>query len=330
MSSKGTRCFSGSTHAAISGPLSQTFGHLEWGATQQFVIPMDAYQKDDQVVVNFGLRGRAPQIHRPRRRENVPDCHRRPLPEGGCNPPRVIRGISVYLRGATAGNDAMPPRPGRRRRRSQARPAKPACSAKFAVRLRLLCRDATRARTRPANLVDRIQRNPAVEVMLHTEVRELIGDDVLERIVIEDNQTGRRETTDARPLFVFIGAEPHTGWLEDQFRLDDHGLVITGSRRRWSRQLGHVGDKPALVFPRNQLAGDLRRRGTRAGTGDKKGGRRRRGSNGRPSGARVFEQYGRRRRGAGSIPPIDKGVLDGYHLPTFVLYTARHPARLRL
>ena len=65
--------------------------------------------------------------------------------------------------------------------------------------------------------------------------------------------------------------------------------------------------------------------GTRAGMGDKKGGRRRRGSNGRPSGARVFEQYGRRCRGAGSIPPIDKGVLDGYHLPTFVLYMARHP-----
>jgi HSP20 family molecular chaperone IbpA len=57
MSSKGKRCFSGSTHAAISGPLSQTFGHLEWGATQQFVIPMDAYQKDDEVVVNFGLAG---------------------------------------------------------------------------------------------------------------------------------------------------------------------------------------------------------------------------------------------------------------------------------
>ena len=32
-------------------------------------------------------------------------------------------------------------------------------------------------------------------------------------VVVEDNQTGERRTIDARMLFVFIGAQPHTRWL---------------------------------------------------------------------------------------------------------------------
>ena len=105
-------------------------------------------------------------------------------------------------------------------------------------------------------------------------MRELIGEEVLERIVIEDNQTGRRETIDARPLFVFIGAEPHTGWLEDQLQLDDHGFVITGSGVDGTASSATVATGAALVFPRDQLAGGLRRRG-RAQRVCKKGGRRR-------------------------------------------------------
>ena len=33
---------------------------------------------------------------------------------------------------------------------------------------------------------------------------------------------------DARAIFVFIGAEPCTGWLDDALAIDDHGFVLTG------------------------------------------------------------------------------------------------------
>jgi thioredoxin reductase (NADPH) len=77
-------------------------------------------------------------------------------------------------------------------------------------------------------LVDRIERNPKVEVLLHTEVRELVGDKALEALIVEDNQTGERRRLEVRKLFVFIGAEPYTRWLGDQVALDDRGYILTG------------------------------------------------------------------------------------------------------
>ena len=77
-------------------------------------------------------------------------------------------------------------------------------------------------------LVERIERNPRIEVALHTEVRELVGDGSLDAVVVEDNRTGRRRTLPARALFVFIGADPCTGWLAGSVTLDDHGFVLTG------------------------------------------------------------------------------------------------------
>ena len=101
--------------------------------------------------------------------------------------------------------------------------------ATYAAQVRLLYRDCDLGKNMSRYLVDAVERSPAILVTPHTEVRELIGEEVLERVVIEDNQTGQRETIDARALFVFIGAEPHTAWLEDQVQLDEHGFVLTGS-----------------------------------------------------------------------------------------------------
>jgi thioredoxin reductase (NADPH) len=78
-------------------------------------------------------------------------------------------------------------------------------------------------------LVHQIERTPGIEVLQHTEVRELLGDDSLEAVVAEDNRTGERRRLDARSLFVFIGAEPHVRWLGDQLALDDRGFILTGA-----------------------------------------------------------------------------------------------------
>jgi thioredoxin reductase (NADPH) len=77
-------------------------------------------------------------------------------------------------------------------------------------------------------LADRIERNPDVDVHLHTEVRELCGSGALEADVVEDTHTGERQRLPARALFVFIGADPHTGWLGGRIALDEGGYVLTG------------------------------------------------------------------------------------------------------
>jgi thioredoxin reductase (NADPH) len=114
-------------------------------------------------------------------------------------------------------------------------------------------------------LTDRIERSRNIEVMLHTEVRELVGGRTLEGLVAEDNRTGERRTVDARALFVFIGAAPHTGWLGGQVALDDSGFILTGpaaahapGNEAWS----DVTRQPLLLetsLPGLLAAGDVRR-----------------------------------------------------------------------
>jgi thioredoxin reductase (NADPH) len=102
--------------------------------------------------------------------------------------------------------------------------------ARHAGRVRLLIRGDDLGKSMSRYLADRIARNPAVEVMLHTEVREARGGDSLEALVVEDTDTGERRIVPARALFVFIGAEPHTNWLGDDVALDQRGFVLTGAQ----------------------------------------------------------------------------------------------------
>ena len=71
-------------------------------------------------------------------------------------------------------------------------------------------------------LVAGIASTPSVDVLTHCEVRELIGDDALEAVIVEDTETGERRRIDARVLFVFIGAEPHTEWLRGTVAPDQY------------------------------------------------------------------------------------------------------------
>jgi len=101
--------------------------------------------------------------------------------------------------------------------------------SKHAVRVHLLIRGESLGESMSRYLVDQIESNPLVEVRLHTEVREPIGSEgALEGLVIEDTHTGERSTLDARGLFVFIGARPHTEWLGDRVEKDPKGFILTG------------------------------------------------------------------------------------------------------
>jgi len=73
-----------------------------------------------------------------------------------------------------------------------------------------------------------LQRMPGVEILLDSEVRHLDGDRVMQRVEVQNNRTGERAWVDARAVFVFIGAEPHTRWLGDEVAVDGHGFVLAG------------------------------------------------------------------------------------------------------
>jgi thioredoxin reductase (NADPH) len=104
--------------------------------------------------------------------------------------------------------------------------------ARHAARVRLLIRSGDLRKDMSRYLADRIENSHAIDVLRHTEVRELIGGDrdgTLQALVVEDNLTGDRRALDAKALFVFIGAEPCTPWLAGAIAMDSKGFVLTGA-----------------------------------------------------------------------------------------------------
>src|SRR5207247_4075572 len=116
-----------------------------------------------------------------------------------------------------------------------------------ATKVHLLLRHADLGRDMSRYLVDQIEQNPKIEVHRNTEVRELVGGDTLEQIVVEEGTGGERTTMSVRALFVFIGAEPKTGWLDGQIALDDHGVFAAGDVRSGSvRRLASAAGEGAM------------------------------------------------------------------------------------
>jgi thioredoxin reductase (NADPH) len=77
-------------------------------------------------------------------------------------------------------------------------------------------------------LIRQIRDIPNVDVRLTTEVAAVHGGDHLEAITLCNSTTGTQQTAQAGYLFVFIGAEPRTDWLDDVIERDGRGFVLTG------------------------------------------------------------------------------------------------------
>jgi thioredoxin reductase (NADPH) len=95
-------------------------------------------------------------------------------------------------------------------------------------RVDLLLRGGDLAARMSRYLVDQVEAEPSIEVHTRTEIRGLDGDGALAAITLEDTARGVIRTMEARALFVFVGAEPCTGWLSGAVATDEHGFVLTG------------------------------------------------------------------------------------------------------
>ena len=95
-------------------------------------------------------------------------------------------------------------------------------------RVYLLIRGRDLEKSMSRYLVDRISDKENIELLPNTEVRELLGEDRLEGIAVGDSRSGEHRTLGVRALFVFIGAEANTGWLQGVVDLDERGFVLTG------------------------------------------------------------------------------------------------------
>lgn len=100
--------------------------------------------------------------------------------------------------------------------------------ARNAAEVNLVIRHEDLERDMSRYLAERIVSAPRVQVWLSCEVCELRGDLGLEEVVLHDLRTDERRPLASTALFVLIGSEPHTRWLEGAIALDDRGFVLTG------------------------------------------------------------------------------------------------------
>ncbi len=100
--------------------------------------------------------------------------------------------------------------------------------SQYAKRVHMLVRGDGLAATMSQYLIDQIAGRPNIEVLSHTEVIEAHGGERLEEITLRNNQTNTETRVPACLLFIFIGAQPCTEWLQGKVCMDEHGYVRTG------------------------------------------------------------------------------------------------------
>ncbi|KKK00569.1 FAD-dependent oxidoreductase [Micromonospora sp. HK10] len=100
--------------------------------------------------------------------------------------------------------------------------------SRYARRVHLLIRGDDLTRSMSSYLIEQLARIDTIEVHPYTEVVGGAGQEHLEQVTLRDTRTGQTRRVDTSWLFVFIGAEPHTDWLDGAVARDSRGFVLTG------------------------------------------------------------------------------------------------------
>ncbi|WP_332739164.1 FAD-dependent oxidoreductase [Hydrogenophaga sp.] len=104
--------------------------------------------------------------------------------------------------------------------------------SQHAAKVYMLVRGPGLAASMSRYLIDRIEATPNIELKPHTAVTSLHGDasNGLTAVSWRDHRAAIEEEKALRNLFMFVGADPETGWLEGcQAAVDAHGFVLTGA-----------------------------------------------------------------------------------------------------
>lgn len=106
----------------------------------------------------------------------------------------------------------------------------------------------------------RVNSTKNLEVRYHTEVDEVIGEQVVEGLRMVNNQTGEKDEIAITGLFIAIGHKPNTDIFKGQLDMDDTGYVITKGKSTKT-------NKPGVFASGDVQDKEYRQAVTAAGTG---------------------------------------------------------------
>jgi thioredoxin reductase (NADPH) len=100
--------------------------------------------------------------------------------------------------------------------------------SRYASEVTMLVRGPSLAASMSQYLIDEIAQTPNIHTEFQTEVVEVHGQERLEAISIQCGFSKKVDKIPAAALFIFIGAEPRTNWLDGMVQRDERGFVLTG------------------------------------------------------------------------------------------------------
>ncbi len=74
--------------------------------------------------------------------------------------------------------------------------------------------------------VEEARKNPKLRFLMEQDIREFVGTDNLEKVIVAHKQTGEVTEIPAEGAFIFIGYVPNTDMFKGQVALNDRGEII--------------------------------------------------------------------------------------------------------
>jgi thioredoxin reductase (NADPH) len=100
--------------------------------------------------------------------------------------------------------------------------------SQYAKRVVMLVRGESLAATMSQYLIEQIETAHNIHVEYRSRVAEAHGENRLESVSIICEVTGEVNRVPANSLFIFIGAEPRTAWLDGVVERNERGFILTG------------------------------------------------------------------------------------------------------
>jgi len=140
-----------------------------------------------------------------------------------------------------------------------------------ASRVHMVIRGGGLAASMSRYLIERIEAAPNIELVFNAEITGLEGaaDGSLERIGWKSRLAPEASVFDSRNLFLFVGADPATGWLDGcGVMVDRAGFVITGAQNGGGRPASALETSVPGVFAVGDVrSGSVKRVGGAIGEG---------------------------------------------------------------
>ncbi len=137
--------------------------------------------------------------------------------------------------------------------------------AKYASSVTMVVRGPGLSSSMSGYLITEISKTANIDVRPGTEVIDGAGRSTLQTLTLRDKATGTTQVP-AAALFLMIGAEPHTEWLESNVERDGRGFILTGRDlyRAGQPPVGWPLKRPPLLIETSMpgvfAAGDVRHR----------------------------------------------------------------------